>query len=237
MCTRVTIRACRLFAVTTAMTLAAVGGAIASPGGGGHSAAAHSSGGGFHAGAASGFHGGGRNGYGPHSGGGYHHGARGAWHGGHGYYGGGHYGWGSWWGGLGYGAFVPILPWYGQRLWWGGVPYYYADDTYYLWNDAMREYEVVGPPAGFDQTSSATSSPAAADLATGFDLFAYPKGGQSAEQQALDRGECRRWAADQTGVGRPKVDSSVTRDAEAANPPGYLRAEAACLEARNYSVK
>ena len=57
----------------------------------------------------------------------------------------------------------------------------------------------------------------------GTDLFAYPKNGQSAEQQARDRQECRNWAASQMGSG---TDSA-----------GNLRAQAACLEGRGYSVK
>ena len=237
MCTRIAIRRCRRIAVATAIALAAVGGAIASPGGGCHGVGGHSNGGGFHAGAAGGVHGPSGSGYGHQSGGANHHGAGGMWHGGHGYYGGGHHRWRSWWSGFVYGAFVPILPWYGQGLWWGGEPYYYTDGTYYLWNDAISGYEVVRSPLGFDQTFSASSPLTAATLAIGIDLFAYPKGGQSAEQQALDRDECRRWAADQTGARRSQVEGSVTRDAEGANTPGSLRAEAACLEARNYSVK
>ncbi len=30
------------------------------------------------------------------------------------------------------GAFVPVLPPFYSTVWWGGVPYYYADDTYYV---------------------------------------------------------------------------------------------------------
>ena len=30
------------------------------------------------------------------------------------------------------GAFVPVLPPYYNTVWFGGVPYYYADDTYYM---------------------------------------------------------------------------------------------------------
>jgi hypothetical protein len=55
------------------------------------------------------------------------------------------------------------------------------------------------------------------------DLFAYPKTGQTAEQQTRDRQECRNWAASQTGS---DTDSE-----------GHLRAQAACLEGRGYSVK
>jgi hypothetical protein len=55
------------------------------------------------------------------------------------------------------------------------------------------------------------------------DLFAYPKSGQSAEQQTRDRQECRNWAASQAASG--------------TDNQGNLRAQAACLEGRGYSVK
>ena len=31
------------------------------------------------------------------------------------------------------GAFVPVLPPYYTTVYFGGVPYYYANDTYYIW--------------------------------------------------------------------------------------------------------
>jgi hypothetical protein len=68
------------------------------------------------------------------------------------------------------------------------------------------------------------------------DLFAYPKGGQKEDQQARDRNECRHWAANQTGFDPAKAQTDAIRDA-VAKRQGYLRAEAACLEGRNYSVK
>ena len=118
------------------------------------------------------------------------------------------------------------LPLYYSTVWWGGVPYYYANDTYYRWNGTVNQYETVTPPTELLQQSGG-QSPAAADL------IAYPKNGQSDQQQGKDRYECHRWAADKTGFDPTQVTS--------APPPGkrsdYNRAQAACLEGRGYSVK
>jgi hypothetical protein len=74
------------------------------------------------------------------------------------------------------------------------------------------------------------------------DLFAYPKNGQSTEQQAQDKQECRSWAAAQTGSvpAQPGMASASPSPGSAAAPvshDAYLRAQAACFEARGYSVK
>jgi hypothetical protein len=170
-------------------------------------------------------------------GGGYH-GLRG----GYGYYG----GWG--WGGLGYGLFFAGLPLYYSTLWWNGVPYFYADANYYAWNSTAGEYETVRPPPEI-ASQVATQDPAAADL------FAYPKDSQSTDQQAQDRSACQRWAAGQTGfdpaqpsrIPTPTPTPTPTPPANAtvaaatlaipATRQDYLRAQAACLEARGYSVQ
>ena len=196
-------------------------------------ALAHSGGGGGHGGGG-GFHGGG----GYRSGGGY----RGGWHGGyggygHGWYRGGYYGGWGW--GLGYGLFFASLPWYYDTYWWDGVPYYYADDVYYRWNGDAGEYETVQPPAGLSDQVKA-QAPVVSEL------FMYPKAGQSSEQQARDREDCHRWAVAQSGFDPTLVASAPTSPATPNTTPAdstttkradYLRADAACLEGRNYSVK
>ena len=139
-----------------------------------------------------------------------------------GYYGG--------WGLFGAGLFLATLPWYYSTYYWDGVPYYYADTTYYRWNGRARQYEIVTSPAA--RTGSAAPQPAAST-----DLFMYPKGGQSTEQQARDRYECHRWAADQTGFDPTQTGGGVTAEAAAAKRANYLRADGACLEGRNYSVR
>ena len=164
--------------------------------------------------------------------GGFHGGAHiggwghGGWHGG--YYGGWRGGYYRGWGWFGAGLFLGSLPWYYSTYYWDGVPYYYADDTYYRWNGAVRRYQVVTPPAG----RTAAAQPAAPT-----ELFMYPKGGQSTEQQARDKYECHRWAADQTGFDPTQPAGGVTADSTAAKRTDYLRADGACLEGRNYSVR
>jgi hypothetical protein len=62
-------------------------------------------------------------------------------------------------------------------------------------------------------------------------VFAYPKLGQSAAQQATDRSECAAAAAKQSGYdpAHPGTDSNVVA--------AYELAQGACLAARGYSVK
>ena len=244
-----------LVAITAVLALAAAGNALAGPGGGGggHGGGGHGGGGGGgHAAGGGGFHGGGGGyrggGYGGYRGGGYRGG-----YGGHGYYGGryyggwhgyyGGYGWRGGWGccGFGLGWYLPVLPFGYATYYWGGVPYYYADNYYYTWDSAAGQYQAVEPPDGLTATPSSNpapgvSSPAGGPPGTWTDLFAYPKGGQSLEQQTKDRDECHKWAVSQTGFDPAQPPSSDAREAMAKRE-GYLRAEGACLEARNYSVK
>jgi hypothetical protein len=114
------------------------------------------------------------------------------------------------------------------------VPYYYADDNYYLWNGSAGQYETVSPPQEVvDQAATQQSVT---------DLFAYPKNGQSPDQQDRDKRECRSWAATQSAVDAAPSDPASAVPATSAltsatKHEGYLRAQAACLEARGYSVK
>jgi hypothetical protein len=187
----------------------------------------------------------------PHfSGGGGYHGAVGV-HGGYGgyrgygYRGGNHYGYGyGWRGGYGFrggccwwgwpGAFwLGALPLYYSTWWWGGVPYYYAYDNYYIWNGPAGQYQLVTPPEGL--VSGGAPAPGAQAPGSS-ELFAYPKNGQSAEQQARDRQECRAWAATQTASGNSGATGAIASAAPQSSDVG-MRAEAACLEGRGYSVK
>jgi len=235
-------RARRFAAVGVAIMLSAVGSAVAGPAGGGHGGGAggHGGGGSFHGGGG-GFHGGGHAGFGGHFRGNYYRGGgfRGGHYGGREYYryhGGGYGRWRGWWGGVGLGVFLPMLPWDYETLWWGDVPFYYANNSYYLWDDDVGEYEAVEPPAELTPTPPASSLAASSDPTVSSDLFAYPKGGQSEEQQTRDKEECRRWAAEQTGFDPTQAQHDAASDA-AARREGYLRAQVACLTARNYSVK
>jgi hypothetical protein len=196
-----------------ALAQRAGGGSHGGGGGGGfHGGGAFHGGGGFHGG---GFHGGGAPGLrGP---GGFRGGAHGGWHGAGGYGWGGYYGGAGW---LGYGLLFSALPLAYATYYWDGVPYYYADDNYYQWDGSANEYETVAPPAGVSNQVSAT---VATDPSQP-DLFAYPKNGQSASQQTQDRSDCKQWATGQVGTDAVKHDN-------------YLRAEAACLTGKGYSVR
>ena len=178
-------------------------------------------------------HGGGHGGaVGGHVGGGHVGGGYGGWHGGYGWRGGywGPWGWG--WGGLGLGLYFATLPYYYSTYWWGGVPYYYADNTYYRWDSEVGQYETVAPPAEIQDQVVAPGA-AAAQGGAPSDLIAYPKNGQSQEQLGKDKFECHRWAVGQTGF-----DPTEPRGGAApGNRSNYLRAQAACLEGRGYSVK
>ncbi len=109
------------------------------------------------------------------------------------------------------------------------MPYYYADNTYYMYDPNARQYITVAPPAGLQGPPGTENQP------TGTELMAYPKNGQSAEQQAKDKFECHQWAVGQTGFD-PTLGASAA--AAAANKRSdYMRAQAACLEGRGYSVQ
>jgi hypothetical protein len=127
------------------------------------------------------------------------------------------------------GVFIPVLPPYYTTLWVGGVPYYYANDTYYMWNTGQNGYEVVDPPS--DPTLATTQAPPSEDL------FIYPQNGQSAEQQSTDKYECHKWANTQTGYDPTQANGGVAPDQAADKRADYQRAMRACLEGRNYSVR
>src|SRR5450631_2528444 len=148
---------------------------------------------------------------------GYGYGYRGGYRGG--YYGG--------WGALGLGLFVASLPLYYSTYYWNGVPYYYADDYYYRYDGSARRYERVTPPSG-------SPDQAAAPAGLSPELFAYPKNGQTDEQQARDKNECKSWASTQVGA----ADSAgASGQPDSAKDAEYVRAQTACLEGRGYSVK
>lgn len=128
------------------------------------------------------------------------------------------------------GVFVPILPPFYSTVWYGGSRYFFADDTYYLWRDQQRSYEVVDPPEQTASTASTASS-------NSDDIFMYPKDGQSKDQQAKDRYECHSWAKDETQFDPTIPGGGVADVQNASKRADYRRAMTACLEGRGYSVK
>jgi hypothetical protein len=210
--------------------------------GGGHSfAGAHYSAPGFHAGVGGGFgrayggraFGGVGYGYRPGWGGGY-------WHGG--YWPAAYYGWS-------YPFFLGVLPAVYATYWWGGLPYYYVNDVYYTYDNSSNGYVATDPPpvsgsysddvnaaaaAGADAGDAANSTPPAAPPPAAANIIAYPRNGQSDQQQATDKFQCHTWAKGQTGFDPTSQSSS---GAPASVRSTYDRAIAACLDARGYTVR
>jgi hypothetical protein len=171
-------------------------------------------------------------GYGGGYRGGYYGGYRGGYYGGYrGYYGyrgwyGGYYpwGWGWGWGGVGLGLYFATLPYYYSTYWYGGIPYYYADNTYFLWDPAVGQYRTVAQPAGAPNQPGGQAPS---------ELMVYPKNSQSQDQQVTDRYECYRWAVSQLGYDPTSAGGGTVR----RDLTDYNRAQIACLAARGYSVK
>jgi hypothetical protein len=127
-----------------------------------------------------------------------------------------------------FGIGIGLLPPYYTTVWAGGVPYYYADGTYYLWRPERQEYVVTAaPPDAAPLTTAPPTSPP---------LYAYPKSGQSEEQQATDRYECHSWARGQSGFDPTQPLGGVAATQAEARRSDYQRAQKTCLEARGYSV-
>ncbi len=125
-----------------------------------------------------------------------------------------------------YGLFVNSLSGPFSSFWYGNSRYYFADDTYYLYEPLRRGYVVSRSPYG-DRDDEDDDSQTAADE----DLYIYPARGQSEQQQSDDRYECHRWAANETGY--DPIDS----DYDADRREDYLRAMSACLTGRGYTVR
>lgn len=123
---------------------------------------------------------------------------------------------------------IGFLPPYYSTVWFGGVPYYYANDTYYLWRPERREYVVTSPPPN--------AAPATASPPTSPELYAYPKGGQNEQQQASDRYDCHKWASGQSGFDPTQPLGGVAATEAEGRRADYQRAEKTCLEGRGYSV-
>jgi Family of unknown function (DUF6515) len=132
------------------------------------------------------------------------------------------------------GVFVPVLPPFYTTLWIGAVPYYYADDTYYMWDPSQSAYEVVAPPG--DSAGATTDAPQPPPP-QGDQMFIYPQNGQSAEQQASDRYECHKWASSQTGFDPTQEGGGVPPDQLDGRRTDYRRAMIACLAGRGYSAR
>ena len=151
----------------------------------------------------------------------------GGWHGGYGWRGGwGCCGWGWGWGGLGLGLYFATLPLYYQTYWWDGVPYYYADNNYYMYDPNAKQYETVAPPPGLQAQRKIRRAAAA-------NSWRIRRTARTPTSRARDKFECHQWAVTQSGYD-PTTGSAAPA---AINRSDYMRAQAACLEGRGYSVQ
>ena len=130
------------------------------------------------------------------------------------------------------GVFVPVLPPFYTTVWIAGFPYYYANDTYYVWDQAQSGYEVVAPPNDQGASTQIPMPPPP----QGDQLYIYPQGGQSPEQQAFDKYECHKWASWQTGFD-PTQPNAMAPEQLANSRADYKRAMVACLQGRGYSAR
>jgi hypothetical protein len=128
------------------------------------------------------------------------------------------------------GLFIPFLPPYYETIWVGSVPYYYANEVYYV--STTNGYEVVAPPPAASISQPPPSS--APPVTSGEKLFIYPRNGQNEQKQADDRYQCHLWAVGQTGYD-PTLSSGSNPSAE--KRADYKRAISACLDGKGYTVK
>ena len=81
---------------------------------------------------------------------------------------------------------------------------------------AQRQRRDKRQRARAGETESAPARPSAteedADLVTSLEMFVYPAGGQSAEQQTADEAECATWAQDEIAA-MPEADPQLEEDA------------------------
>jgi len=124
-----------------------------------------------------------------------------------------------------------------------------VNNVYYTYNTADNGYVATDPPpaagdysddvnaaaaAGPDAAAQNATPPDVAPPSAASGLIAYPRNGQTDQQQSQDKFACHNWAKGQTGFDPTSQSSSGaapgTRDA-------YGRAMAACLDARGYTVR
>jgi Outer membrane protein beta-barrel domain len=93
------------------------------------------------------------------------------------------------------------------------------------------------PPTAFAQTTSPPTAGSAAVPTIAENLSVTPKFGQTPEQLATDRAECRIWAKGQTGFDLGQIGGGVAPADYNLRRQQFGRAMAACLEGRGYGVR
>jgi hypothetical protein len=127
----------------------------------------------------------------------------------------------------------------GHGGWWlpwaviGGAailaPYYYAPrySPYYEYRPVVVQEQ---PPVHVQPAPSVP--PLTAER-----IFIYPRKGQSDELQAKDRYECHSWAVSQTGYDPTQSAGGMSEAQTNQKRADYQRANSACLDAREYTVR
>lgn len=126
------------------------------------------------------------------------------------------------------GIVVPFLPSFYTTLWISGVPYYYANDVYYVWQPEKNGYVVTNLPQDVNEDET---RPLAEQL------FIYPKQGQSEKKQADDRYDCHKWGVSQTGYDPSQPPENMAQQELINKHESYQKAMKACFEGRGYSVR
>lgn len=100
--------------------------------------------------------------------------------------------------------------------------------------------EPVAAPASIPAAAPVAAPPpvpaAAPAPANPTGVAIYPRNGQSADQQAMDRYECYRFAVARTGFDPLAGNSGTASEVITRRGAVYSRAQAECLESRGYSV-
>ncbi len=129
-----------------------------------------------------------------------------------------------------FGAVIRERPAFFSLVTIGAIAYLYANGVYYR-EHQDGGYEVVPPPVEGSPTAAAV---AAAQQAR---VYVYPRGGQSAQQQASDEYECHQWAVSQSGWDPTASATGQQAPAAPVQRDGYQRANSACLDGRGYTVR
>lgn len=151
------------------------------------------------------------------------------------------------------GIVAPVLPPAYTTVWLDSVPYYYANDVYYVRRASAPGYVVVDPPLNIDTAvvdSTETIEPVtdnASDEGTTTAIkvvpspttkvtqaddglsIVYPNKGQSLARMERDRSECGRKATEMSGYDSANDDSGQYGE--------FQRLLRSCLEDRGYTVK
>lgn len=126
------------------------------------------------------------------------------------------------------GIVVPFLPPFYSTIWISGVPYYYANNVYYVWQPERNGYVVTTPPEEINEQETQMLPE---------QLFIYPKQGQTDKQQADDRYHCHRWAVKQTSYDPSQPPENLSPNELSNKRENYQKAFKTCLEGRGYSVR